>query len=75
MYSSLTRQAEGTGIGLHLVKLFVEAMQGEITLQSEVGVGSTFSFFLPDIKVNKETAMYIMQQLYNFQISIFNFNI
>lgn len=51
--SSLTRQAEGTGIGLHLVKCFVETMGGKITLQSEVGIGSTFNLFLPDIRSNK----------------------
>ena len=45
--SSLTRQAEGTGIGLHLVKLLVEMLGGEITLESKVGVGSTFTILLP----------------------------
>jgi PAS domain S-box-containing protein len=45
--SSLTRQAEGTGLGLSLVKLYVEAMDGEIALKSEVGKGTTFSVYLP----------------------------
>jgi signal transduction histidine kinase len=45
--SSLTRQAEGTGLGLSLVKLYVEAMDGEIALRSEVGKGSAFSVFFP----------------------------
>lgn len=45
--SSLTRQAEGTGIGLSLVKKFVEAHEGEIAVKSEVGKGSTFSVMLP----------------------------
>lgn len=34
--------AAGHGIGLALVKSFVELMQGEITLNSSVGQGSTF---------------------------------
>lgn len=52
--SSLSRQAEGSGIGLSLVKLFVGMLGGEITLESMEGSGSTFSIFLPVIKM-KET--------------------
>lgn len=40
--SSLSRTAEGTGIGLSLVKKFVELMNGKITVISEIGRGSTF---------------------------------
>lgn len=52
--SSLSRQAEGTGIGLSLVKMLVEILDGEITLESREGVGSTFIIILPVIKI-KET--------------------
>lgn len=45
-----SREAEGTGIGLHLVKLFVTVMGGAITLESEEGVGSTFTVMLPAIR-------------------------
>ncbi len=42
-----TRKAEGTGLGLALAKRFVELHGGELSLQSEPGKGSTFTFTLP----------------------------
>lgn len=43
----LTREHGGTGLGLALVKQLVEHMHGRITVESEVGVGSTFTVYLP----------------------------
>lgn len=45
--SDLSRQAEGTGIGLSLVKHLVDILGGKIELESELGNGSTFRIFLP----------------------------
>ncbi|MBC8151927.1 MAG: response regulator [Bacteroidetes bacterium] len=42
-----TLQIRGTGIGLSLVKQFVEAHSGEILVKSEPGAGTTFTLRLP----------------------------
>jgi GAF domain-containing protein/DNA-binding response OmpR family regulator/HAMP domain-containing protein len=47
-----TEQAEvqavdGSGLGLSIVKMFVELLGGKLWVQSELGQGSTFSFTLP----------------------------
>lgn len=48
--TSFSRQAEGTGLGLHLVNLLVKKLEGEIILESEIDKGSTFTILLPAIR-------------------------
>ncbi|MBU3102160.1 MULTISPECIES: sensor histidine kinase [Clostridium] len=51
---SLSRNAEGTGIGLSLVKSIVELHCGHIYAESEVGNGSKFIVKLPSRNVSHE---------------------
>jgi len=45
--ASTTRQFGGTGLGLAIVKGLVERMEGQVSVKSELGTGTTFQISLP----------------------------
>jgi PAS domain S-box-containing protein len=45
----LTRQQNGTGLGLHVTRKLAQLAQARIGLESELGKGSTFTIFFPNL--------------------------
>jgi methyl-accepting chemotaxis protein len=60
---TLSRNAEGSGIGLSLTKSIVDLHGGNISVDSEIGKGSVFKIELPARTIEKKRAK--EQTLYN----------
>ena len=67
---SHTRQVDGSGVGLSLTKDMVELMNGDISVESQVDVGTTFTIRLPitnqaekDLTLKSDKQAIISQEL------------
>ena len=56
MFQRLHDHVEGTGIGLYMVKKMVENAGGSITLQSELGIGTTFFVYFVGLQPSRRAA-------------------
>ncbi|MDD1474565.1 PAS domain S-box protein, partial [Dolichospermum sp. ST_sed4] len=69
--SSLNRKYTGTGLGLALVKRIVEMHGGQVTINSQIGVGSSFFVDLPCANIPKSASQSVDQSQAN-SVCIFN---
>ena len=55
--ASLTRERGGSGLGLAICKGIIDNHMGEISVQSEINQGATFTFTLPKLASHVKSAV------------------
>jgi len=64
------RSTEGTGLGMSITRNLIHMMDGDITIESEPGIGSTFTVFLPQIAADSAVlGREMVETLHNFRSS------
>ncbi len=68
-YQSSNNQliGQGVGLGLHISKQIVELLGGEISIETELGHGSTFSFEIPRRNANPVSLAAPSPQIRNYE--------
>lgn len=65
----MSRSVDGIGLGLAISKQIAQMMGGKITVESELGVGSKFTFFVKQkVKNNKNMVTLRNTDKYSFLI-------
>jgi signal transduction histidine kinase/CheY-like chemotaxis protein/HPt (histidine-containing phosphotransfer) domain-containing protein len=62
------RMTEGIGLGMNIARNLVNMMKGTISVESELGKGSTFSVYIPQKKASEDTlGKEMVNRLHNFR--------
>lgn len=51
MFFRATERSDGAGLGLYIVRETVQKLHGQITIESEIGIGTTFNVTLPNLRL------------------------
>ncbi|MDJ1503197.1 CHASE3 domain-containing protein [Xanthocytophaga agilis] len=51
MFFRATPKSDGSGLGLYIVKQTIERLEGSVSVESEIGKGTTFRLLMPNFKV------------------------
>jgi len=52
-YFTTKAPRQGTGLGLNIVQRLVKEANGALHVQTQAGAGTTFTVYLPGIRLNK----------------------